>query len=198
MADRVMIATLYSFEPIIKGVIKLGASELFLIVDKKPNKEQQTAMRKVTDQLGDIVKIKFVPTEVYDIYDVAKSCVFLIDNIDSAKKITLNVSGARKTKAFALLYAGYLRPNKISNIVYVTKETGEVIFLPILSMQLSKVEKEILQYISQNKDILVYNIIKFTGGSRAKVYRTIAKLRLKGYIDQNTVELTVAGKIALL
>src|SRR3989344_6541035 len=98
MNEKVMIATVYSYEPIIVGVLKLGASILHLIKDKSPTNQQEQAIREIKDKLSQAVKIYEISTETYDIYNNCKSCVELIDKIPKKFDIILNVSGARKTK----------------------------------------------------------------------------------------------------
>ena len=49
-----IIATLYSYEPVIAGVTKFGADRLVLLVDKVPLKEQEEALKKIKEATKEI------------------------------------------------------------------------------------------------------------------------------------------------
>jgi len=196
--EKIMIATLYSYEPIIAGVMAMGAKKLYLLMDESPDEYQKKSLKEVKERLSEFVNITEVKTNVYNILMTSKACVDLIDSIENNSKIILNISAARKTKALGLLYAGYARFNRIDKIVYITKEEKEVIELPKLSFNLNKKQKELLQFLEKNKVVNIYEVVNTISCSRANAYRHISELRKCGYIKENALELTEAGKIAIL
>lgn len=198
MAHKIMIATLYSYEPIIAGVMKLGASELYLLVDENPDKKQKDALAIIKNRLADFVEIKEVKTNVYDILLVGKACVDLIDKISPTSKIILNISAARKTKALGLLFSGYSRFDRIEKIVYITKENKEIIELPKLRFTLSNKQRKILGFLEKNPNSNIYDLMKAISCSRANVYRQLTQLKEFGYVTDNLYKVSDAGKFALL
>jgi len=191
-----IIATLYSYEPVIAGVTKFGADRLVLLVDKIPLKEQEEAIKKVKEALGLYVQIDIHKTEVYDIVEVARDVVGIIDEIDKDETIHLNVSAARKTKSLGLMFAGYARSSRIDKIVYLTKEEKKAIILPKLSFNLSNTQRKVLEYLDKN-DFDVKKITVSTKISRATIFKTAKELKDTGFIDDE-YKLTDAGKIARL
>ena len=191
-----IIATLYSYEPVIASVTKFGADRLMLLIDKEPAKEQLEAVKKVKDALGLYVKIDVVNTEVYDIVEVAKEVVRLIDKIDKEETIHLNISAARKTKSLGLMFAGYARSDRIDKIMYLTKEEKKAIILPKLSFSLSNTQRKVLEYLA-NKDFDVKVMTSATKISRATIFKSVKELKECGFIDDAN-KLIDAGRIARL
>ena len=58
MAKKVLIATLYSPEPVILATTRLGPERLILLVDKMPNKEQEASVKLIQDSLGKVIDVK--------------------------------------------------------------------------------------------------------------------------------------------
>jgi CRISPR-associated protein Csa3 len=191
-----MIATLYSYDPVIAGVTKLGANSLFLLVDKPPKEEQEKAIREVKKVLGKYVDIKIIKTDVYDTYNVAKDVVSIIDELPEDILLIINISAARKTKALGLMFAGYARSGRVGKIVYITKEDQEVIILPKMSFQLNKSQRHILEFFDKNAVSEMKYIYHSLNMSKSMFYKTYKELKDFGFIDEKRI--TNAGKIALL
>ncbi len=195
--DVAIIATLYSYEPVIASVTKMGANALYLLVDKNPDETQTKAIEEVKKTIGKYVEVNLIKTEVYDIVAICKQCVELIDSLDSRYRILLNVSAARKTKALGLMFAGYVRADKVEKIFYITKETCTVVILPKVSFKLTKCQKSVLSYFHNhnNPDSMV-DIYHSLNISRSMFYKTINDLHAMGYMDNNKI--TDAGRIVML
>lgn len=193
---KIMIATVYSYEPIIKSVISLGTEKLILIIDNNPNQEQELGINKIKETLSEYVEIILFKTKNYNLLEIIKNIVELIDNLNT-NNLILNISSGRKTKALGLMYAGFCRKNLISRIIYVTKENSEILDLPILDIKITKNEKHLLLEISKNN---VFNINDVRGKmniSKSQIYKILENLRLKGLVDQNNL-ITLSGEIYLL
>jgi CRISPR locus-related DNA-binding protein len=191
-----MIATLYSYDPVIAGVTKLGANSLFLLVDQPPKEEQEKAIKEVKKVLGKYVDIKIITTDVYDTYNVAKDVVGLIDKLPGDIRLIINISAARKTKALGLMFAGYARNERVEKIVYITKERQEIVILPKMSFQLNKSQRRILDFFDKNAVSEMKYIYHSLNMSKSMFYKTYRELENNGFLNNKAI--TNAGRIALL
>jgi len=199
---KVLIATLYSPDPVLTAANRLGPDRLILLIDLKPNKEQEKNYKLIQESLGRVVDVKQVKTEVYDIVGVAEKCVEIIDMQPKDDEIYVNITSGRKTKALGLLFASYARCNRVKKIAYNPEEDkNAVVWLPKMSFKLTESQKKVLSVIGE-KDYAKSSLTDLTGKigiSRAMLYRNIDELRDMGYIStENGLELTDAGKIARL
>jgi len=199
---KVLIATLYSPDPVLTAANRLGPDRLILLIDLKPNKEQEKNYKLIEESLGRVVDVKQVRTEVYDIVGVAEKCVEIIDMQPKDDEIYVNITSGRKTKALGLLFASYARCNRVKKIAYNPEEDkNAVVWLPKMSFKLTESQKKVLSVIGE-KDYAKSSLTDLTGKigiSRAMLYRNIDELRDLGYIStENGLELTDAGKIARL
>jgi CRISPR-associated protein Csa3 len=195
--DISIIATLYSYEPVIASVTKFGANRLYLLIDYKPDETQNKAIQEVKKTLGKYIDIKLIKTDIYDIVKIAKDCTDLIDKVHNESKILLNVSAARKTKALGLMFAGYIRAKKVDKIFYITKENKSVVFLPKVSFRLNKSQINILNFYDKNSHTQSMSEIYHTLNiSKSMFYKTLNELDEMGFIHDNKI--TDAGRIVLL
>jgi len=63
---KVLIATLYNADPVLLAANRLGPDRLILLIDKKENKEQNSALKLIKSSLGRVIDVKSVKTDVYD------------------------------------------------------------------------------------------------------------------------------------
>ncbi len=199
---KVLIATLYSPEPVLLAANRLGPDRLILLVDQKPDKEQEKSFKLIQESLGRVVDVKPVKTEVYDIVGVAEKCVEIIDMQPKDDEIFVNVTSGRKTKALGLLFAAYARCDRVKKIAYNPEEDKTaVVWLPKLAFKLTDSQKNILNALSEKdySKISLTELADKIGTSRAMLYRNIDELRDMGYIStEDGLVLTDAGKIAKL
>lgn len=199
---KVLIATLYSPEPVLLAANRLGPDRLILLIDQKPDKEQEKSFKLIQESLGRVVDVKPVKTEVYDIVGVAEKCVEIIDMQPKDDEIFINITSGRKTKAIGLLFAAYARCNKVKKIAYNPEEDKTaIVWLPKLSFKLTESQKSILNTLAEKdySKISLTELAEKIGISRAMLYRNIDELRDIGYIStDNGLQLTDAGKIAKL
>ena len=199
---KVLIATLYSPDPVLLAANRLGPDRLILLIDQKPNKDQEKSYKLIEESLGRVVDVKKVRTEVYDIVKVAEKGVEIIDMQPKDDEIFVNVTSGRKTKALGLLFAAYARANRVKKIAYNPEEdVPSVIWLPKLSFKLTESQKGVLNALAEKdyKKTSLTELADVIGISRAMLYRNIDELRDMGYIKtENGPELTDAGKIARL
>jgi CRISPR locus-related DNA-binding protein len=199
---KVLIATLYSPEPVLLAANRLGPDRLILLVDHKPNPDQQKSYKLIEESLGLVVDVKKIPTEVYDIVKVAEKCVEIIDMQPKNDEIFINLTSGRKTKALGLLFAAYARNDRVKKIAYNPEEDKTaVVYLPKMSFKLSESQKKVLETLAENdySHLSLTDLSDKIGISRAMLYRNIDELRDMGYVStEGGLVLTDAGRIARL
>ncbi len=199
---KVLIATLYTPDPVLLAANRLGPDRLILLLDETNKKEQEKSYTLIEESLGRVVDVKKVTTEAYDIVKVAEKCVDIIDMQPKDDDIFINITSGRKTKALGLLFAAYARCNRVKKIAYNPEEDKTaVVWLPKLSFKLNESQKKVLTTLAE-KDCSKLSLIELAdkiGISRAMLYRNIDELRDMGYIStEEGLQLTDAGKIARL
>lgn len=199
---KVLIATLYSPDPVLLAANRLGPDRLILLIDETDQKTQEESYKLIQESLGRVVDVKQVKTKAYDIVNVAEKCVDIIDMQPKDDEIFINITSGRKTKALGLLFAAYARCNRVKKIAYNPEEDKTaVVWLPKLSFKLNESQKKVLTTLAE-KDYSKISLIDLAdkiGISRAMLYRNIDELRDMGYIStEDGLILTDAGKIARL
>ena len=199
MGKKVLIATLYGANPILLAATRLGPDRLILLVDKEVSKEQQTSLELIQESLGQVIDVKAVKTEVYDVVAVASKCVEIIDLQPKDDHIYINITSGRKTKAIGLLFAAYARHDRVKKIAYNPQEDkNAVIYLPRLSFKLTESQKKILEALDNGKFENVADLGKKVDLSTAMLYRALDELRDMDMVADETLQLTDAGRIARL
>ena len=198
MGKKVLIATLYSAEPVLLASNRLGPDKLILLMDKDLNNEQEKSLKLIKDSLGKVIEVKAIKTDVYDIVKVATECVKIIDMQPKEDSIYINITSGRKTKAIGLLFAAYARHDSIKRIAYNPEEDKTaVVYLPRLSLKLTESEKKVLKHIENGKYENTGDLAKKIDLSSAMLYRAIDELKDKDLITTDEgFKLTDAGKIA--
>jgi len=197
---KVLIATLYSPEPVLLACNRLGPDRLILLLDKEPSKEQEKSLKIIKDSLGRVIEVKTTKTDVYDIVAVAKKCVEIIDLQPKEDLIYINITSGRKTKAIGLLFAAYARADRVKKIAYNPEENkNAVVYLPKLSFNLTESQKKVLEYVDSGKYKNPTELAEKIDISRAMLYRNLKELEDMDLIKtEDQFQLTDAGKIARL
>ena len=194
---KVLIATVYGPDPVLIAANKLGPDRMILLVDKEPSKEQEKSLDLIKNSLGRVMDVKVVKTEVYDIVDIARKTVEIIDMQPKDDEIYVNVTSGRKTKAIGLLFGAYTRSSKVKKIMYYPEEKdASVVLLPILQFKLTESQKRVLEYLEDGKFDSLMQLSEKIDVSRAMLYRSIKELEEMGLVED--LKLTDAGKIARL
>ena len=200
MGKKVLIATLYNPDPVILASTKLGPDRLILLIDKKPTPEQEESLKIIQNSLGKVIEVKAVKTDVYDIVEVARKCVEIIDMQPKDDALYVNITSGRKTKAIGLLFAAYARHDRVKKIAYNPEEDkSSVVYLPKLSFKLTDSQKKILEYIDESEYESISDLSKKIDMSNAMLYRAIDELKdMDLMTTEEGLKLTDAGKIARL
>ena len=200
MVKKVLIATLYNPEPVLLASTRLGPDRLILLIDKEPSKEQEESLKVIQGSLGKVIDVKTVKTAVYDIVDVARKCVEIIDMQPKDDWIFVNITSGRKTKAIGLLFAAYARHDRVRKIAYNPEEDkSSVVYLPKLSFKLTESQKKILEALESGKFESISDLSKKVELSNAMLYRALDELKDMDLVStEDGIKLTDAGKIARL
>jgi len=199
---KVLIATLYSPDPVMLAATRLGPDKLILIYDKEPDKTLTESLELIKNSIGKVMEVVEVKTEAYDIVEVARKCVEIIDKQGKNDEIYVNITSGRKTRAIGLLFAAYARHDKVRRIAYNPEEDKKaIVWLPRLSFKLTESQKLIMEKIDEGKFESIKDLADKLEGqlSSAMVYRAIDELKdLDFVVTEPKLELTDAGKIARL
>ena len=197
---KVLIATLYSPDPVLLAATRLGPNRLILLIDKEKNAEQEKGLKLIMESLGRVIDVKAVKTEVYDIVEVARKCVEIIDMQPKDDKIFINITSGRKTKALGLLFASYARADRVRKIAYNPEEDkNAIVYLPKMSFHLTESQKKVLESIEQHGNLSYADLADKIGISKAMLYKNIEDLNDMDMISvEDGLKLTDAGKIARL
>jgi len=197
---RVLIATLYVFEPIIAASTKISADRLILLIDKEPDEKQQKSLDVIKQSLGSVLEIKTVKTDVYDIVEVAKETVKIIDLLPDKDDIYIDITAGRKTKALGLLFGAYARSDRIRRIMYVKEENKQVVNLPKLSYSITPGQHKIIEYLLNHKVNSMTEFSEKVGVSKAMLYKHIKELKDMDIIEETKegLQLTDYGRIVVL
>jgi CRISPR-associated protein Csa3 len=200
MPKKVLIATLFNPEPVLLATTRLGPERIILLISKEPTKEQEASVKLIQDSLGKVIDVKVVKIELYDIAEVAKEVVKIIDLEPNQNEIYINITSGRKTQAIGALLASYARHERVKKIAYNPEEDkGSIVYLPRLSFRLTESQKKILDELGRKKYETMADLSDKIDLSTAMLYRAIDELKDMDLVStENGIELTDAGKIARL
>lgn len=197
---KVLIATLYVFEPIIAAATKISAERLYLLVDKEPDEKQKQSIEMIKKSLGTVLEIKTVDTDVYDIFEVAKESVRIIDLLSDKDEIYVDITAGRKTKALGLLFGAYARCNRIKRIMYVKEEDKQIVTLPKLSYSITGGQQKIIEYLAKHPITSMTDFSEKVDVSKAMLYKHIKELKDMDILEETKdgLKLTDYGRISVL
>jgi len=200
MGKKVLIATVYHPEPVLLATTRLGPERLILLASKETDKTQESSVKLIQDSLGKVIDVKVVKIDLYDIVEISKRCVEIIDMQPTEDNIYVNITSGRKTQAMGLLFAAYARHGRVKKIAYNPEEdkNNSIVYLPRLSFKLTESQKKILEEIEKKKYDSIGDLAQKIDLSTAMLYRAIDELRDMDLISDNELRLTDAGKIARL
>ncbi len=197
---KVLIATLYIFEPIVAAVTKISAERLILLIDKEPDEKQSKSLEIVKQTLGSVIEIKTIKTDVYDIVEVAREAVKIIDLLSDKDEIYIDITAGRKTKSLGLLFGSYARSSRIKKIMYIKEENKQIVYLPRLSYSITPAQHKILEFLLNRKVTTMADFSDKVEVSKAMLYKHIKELKDMDVIEETPDGLTLTdyGKIVVL
>lgn len=196
--ENTLISTIYSLEPVIACITLFSPKKVVILREEDAPEKKLESERMLNEIVGRVLEIETKITSIYDVVQIARDTKDIIENENYyERKIVVNISGGEKPQALGALFGSYARHQMVEKIVYVSEEDGHVLDLPILNFGLSKTKLMILQEVKQGENS-VKNLASKIGISRGMTYNHLRELREMGFIDQNRLEITSAGDLAII
>lgn len=172
--------------------------KLILLREEDSPEKKLEAERMLKETVGRVMAVEAQITSIYDVVQIAQDTAEAIEKeAAQGRKIIINISGGRKPQALGALFGCYSRHEEVEKIVYVTEEDREIIDLPILNFGISPTKRLILEELGKNESS-VKNLAIKVGISRGMTYNHIRELRDMGFIHRSRLEITSAGKLAII
>lgn len=196
--DYTLISTIYSIEPIMVCITQFSPKKVVLLREEDAPQAKLKVEEIISETVGNFIDIETKITSLYDVVRIAQDTVDVIENEKANnRKLFVNISGGRKPQALGALFGCYARHGDIERIVYVTEEDSQTIDLPILNFGLSPTKRMVLEELTNNGKS-VKNLALRIGISRGMTYNHIRELREMGFISPEKLEITTAGKLAII
>ncbi|ADZ08997.1 CRISPR locus-related DNA-binding protein [Methanobacterium lacus] len=196
--DYTLISTIYSIEPIMVCITQFSPKKVVLLREEDAPQAKLKVEQIISETVGNFIDIETKITSLYDVVRIAKDTVDVIENEKANnRKLFVNISGGRKPQALGALFGCYARHGDIERIVYVTEEDSQTIDLPILNFGLSPTKRMVLEELTKDGKS-VKNLAIRIGISRGMTYNHIRELREMGFISPDQLEITTAGKLAII
>ena len=196
--ERVIISTVYGGKAVKTAITKLSPNKIILLIDKPIEKTKKTSVEYLKKHFGEIIKIETLATSIYEISKIVKDVVKKIDK--EAKKdneIIIHITEGRKLTSLALLFAAYMRKDKIKGAYYITEEENKIISLPLIDFAFRNTKKKMLQEIEKGNSE-IEKLMKKLNINKSATYQHINELKKEGYIQNGKdkkLELTELGRI---
>lgn len=196
--ETTLISTIYSLEPVMACITHFTPKKLILLREEDSPDKKLEAERMLKETVGKVMEVDAHITSIYDVVQIAQDTADAIEKeAAQGRKIIINISGGRKPQALGALFGCYSRHEEVERIVYVTQEDQEIIDLPILNFGISPTKRLILEEL-QEGETSVKNLSVKVGISRGMTYNHIRELRDMGFIHHNRLEITSAGRLAII
>ena len=196
--ETTLISTIYSLEPVMACITHFTPKKLILLREEDSPEKKLEAERMLKETVGKVMEVDAHLTSIYDVVQIAQDTADAIEKeAAQGRKIIINISGGRKPQALGALFGCYSRHEEVERIVYVTQEDQEIIDLPILNFGISSTKRLILEEL-QEGETSVKNLSVKVGISRGMTYNHIRELRDMGFIHHSRLEITSAGKLAII
>jgi len=195
----VVISTVYSGRSIKVAIKELSPQKLILIVDKPIDKIKEETVKEIKKFYNNVLEIETLQTSLYDIPEIMRKIIKAIDNeFKKENEILIHITEGRKTTSLALLFAGYTRKEKIKGAYYVIEETNQILPLPLISFDIGKSKKKILQEINKGNG-KIEDLMKKLKIKQSAIYQHLQELKKEGCIENNKeLKLTDLGRIMIL
>ena len=143
---RILISTLWDGTRVPFVIHQKNPIKIYFIMDNHPKRNEAFNQIKMGFPK---IELERIDITTYDIYDITKKIHKVMkEEIDKRNDVSICVSEAMKQMSFSLTYAAYLHAHQIEGIYNVMHETGEIIKLPLLNIDLKNGKKEILKIIN--------------------------------------------------
>lgn len=200
---RIVISTIFEGQAIKHAIPKLSPDKLILLIDEPNDEKKKEKMYEVIKSLKELFKEAIeIETNKISSYDLPKIMGEVINIMDKEykedNKIIVHITEGRKITSLALLFATYMRKEKIEASYYITEEEHKLISLPMLNFQLNETKKTLLNEIIKG-NIEPEKLMKEIDIGKSALYQYIQELKKEGYLENSKeLRLTELGKIMIL
>lgn len=196
--ETTLISTIFTLAPVMACITHFTPTKLILLREENAHHQKLESERMLKETVGKVMDVEAHLTSIYDVVQIAQDTAEVIEKEAAhGRNIIINVSGGRKPQALGALFGCYSRHDEVERIVYVTEEDSEIIDLPILNFGISPTKRLILEELDEN-ETSVKNLAIKVGISRGMTYNHIRELRDMGFIHHSRLEITSAGKLAII
>ena len=196
--ETTLISTIYDVEPVMICITKFSPKKVILLTEDDASDVMKESEETLANAFGRFINIESRQTNASDAVEIAASVSAAIDNEKkSGNRIVVNISGGERPQALGTLFGAYSKHQFVDRIVFVDNKKKDVVDLPILRYGISNTKKEILNCLIEGH-ITVKDLSTAIGISRGMTYNHIRELRDMGLIDKDTLEITSAGRLAIV
>lgn len=196
--ETTLISTIYDVEPVMICITKFSPKKVILLTEDDASDVMKESEETLANAFGRFIDIESRQTNASDAVEIAASVSAAIDTEKkSGNRIVVNISGGERPQALGTLFGAYSKHQFVDRIVFVDNKKKDVVDLPILRYGISNTKKEILNCLIEGH-ITVKDLSAAIGISRGMTYNHIRELRDMGLIDKDTLEITSAGRLAIV
>jgi len=195
---KVLISTLGLKHQHIIDSFKIFGGNKLIVLHGELNSSNIEAIKTIKKVIPEsFIPSEFVMVKQYDISEASKVIRNLIvREFEEGNDLYVNVTGGRKTLAFAAQLASYIENDKVKRLFYVIEETHELMDLPIIKWRISDSKQKILGLFAMGnaEPKIIADRMKI---SDSMAYKHVKELIEDGYIVKNAdiLELTIIGKM---
>jgi len=196
--ETTLISTIYDVEPVMICITKFSPKKVILLTEDNGSDVMKESEETLANAFGRFIDIKSQETVSNDPVKIASAVAEAIEKEKNfGNKIVVNISGGERPQALGTLFGAYSKHQFLDRIIFVDNSTKEVVDLPILKYGISSTKKEILKCLIDGCNS-VKKLSTEINISRGMTYNHIRELRDMGLIDKELLEITTAGKLAII
>src|SRR3989344_1454473 len=152
-----LISTIYEGSATNAAIIKFSPDKVVIITSKPKDEKKSTSRKSIANIKNKYKTIQFeiLDTSIYEIPKIVNDVCKAIDKEHKlGNEIILHISEGRKTQSFGVLFASFIKKDKIKGVYYLIQETNKALSLPLLDFKLSPTKTMILRELaSGNKKV---------------------------------------------
>jgi CRISPR locus-related DNA-binding protein len=197
---RILITTIYTSDAIKIAINKISNIDeiIYLVEDPLEEKTKSNSIKELKETFKGIIQVTELKTSLYDVPKIMSDVLKKIDSISKEDEIFIHISEGRKTLAFGLLFAAYMRQERIKGVYYIIREEKKLLTLPLLNLSINESKGAILKEIAKENENLE-NIMKKLDLSKSMTYQYINELKNEGYITNGEhLKITELGRVMIL
>jgi len=196
--ETTLISTIYDVEPVMICITKFSPKKVVLLTEDDGSEVMKESEETIANAFGRFIDIKSQKTDSNDIVKISAAVSEAIEKEKTkGNKIVVNISGGERPQTFGTLFGAYSKHQFVDRIVFVDDSTKNAVDLPILKYRISTTKKEILKCLINGCNS-VKKLSEEIKISRGMTYSHIRELRDMGLIDKETLEISMAGRLAIV